>query len=66
MANPIQKRTNAGHAIVLMIDLIRQLVLKIAKQGGGLMRTFWAWQVVEVSRAGSGLFPLRAKVWASE
>ena len=33
-----------------MINLI--LVLKIAKQGAGLMRTFWAWRVVEDSRAG--------------
>ena len=31
-------------------DLI--LVLKIAKQGGGLIRTFWAWRVVRESRAG--------------
>ena len=52
LANPIQQRTGAGHAIV-MINLI--LVLKIAKQGGpggGLMRTFWAWRVVGDSRAG--------------
>ena len=49
MANPIQQRTGAGHAIV-MINLI--LVLKLAKQGGGLMRTFWAWRVVGDSRAG--------------
>ena len=32
LANPIQKRKNAGLAIVLMINLIHQLVLKIAKQ----------------------------------
>jgi len=49
LASPIQQRTGAGHAIV-MINLI--LVLKIAKQGAGLMRTFWAWRVVEDSRAG--------------
>ena len=49
---PHPNRTYAGHAIVLMMNLIRQLVLKIAKQGGGLMCTFWAWRVVEDSRAG--------------
>ena len=36
---PHPNRTNVGHAIVL----IRLLVFKIAKQGGGLMRTVWAW-----------------------
>jgi len=61
LASPIQQRTGAGHAIV-MINLI--LVLKIAKQGAGLMRTFWAWRVVEDSRAGlpkTANGPVRAK-----